>query len=78
MSYIDKDATLAVIANKAKAELADVNHYFLEGVQLAVDVVEGMTDVSSCDGCRYGYFGSAKCDRCSRMYPDHYEEDSNE
>lgn len=45
MSYIDKDATLAAIANKAKAELADVNHYFLEGVQLAVDVVEGMTDV---------------------------------
>lgn len=45
MSYIDKDATLAAIANKAKTELADVNHYFREGVQLAVDVVEGMTDV---------------------------------
>ena len=45
MSYIDKDATLTAIANKAKEELADVNHYFLEGVQLAVDVVEGMTDV---------------------------------
>ena len=45
MSYINKDATLAAITNKAKAELADVNHYFLEGVQLAVDVVEGMTDV---------------------------------
>lgn len=45
MSYIDKDATLAAIAQKAKDELADVNHYFLEGVQLAVDVVEGMTDV---------------------------------
>ena len=42
MSYIDKDATLAAIAQKAKDELADVNHYFLEGVQLAVDVVEGM------------------------------------
>jgi hypothetical protein len=45
MSYIDKDATLTAIANKAKEELADVNHYFLEGVQLAVDVVEGMPDV---------------------------------
>ena len=45
MSYINKDAILAAITNKAKAELADVNHYFLEGVQLAVDVVEGMTDV---------------------------------
>lgn len=45
MSYINKDATLAAIANKAKAELADANHYFLEGVQLAVDVVEGMTEV---------------------------------
>ena len=44
MSYIDKDATLAAIANKAKEELADANHYFLEGVQLAVDVVEGMTE----------------------------------
>ena len=44
MSYINKDATLAAIANKAKAELADANHYFLEGVQLAVDVVEGMTE----------------------------------
>lgn len=45
MSYIDKDATLAAIANKAKAELADVNHYFREGVQLTVDVVEGMPEV---------------------------------
>lgn len=45
MSYIDKDATLAAIASKAKEELADANHYFLEGVQLAVDVVEGMTEV---------------------------------
>lgn len=45
MSYIEKDATLATIANKAKAELADVNHYYLEGVQLAVDVVEGMPEV---------------------------------
>ena len=44
MSYIDKDATLAAIAQKAKDELADVNHYFLEGVQLAVDVVEGMPE----------------------------------
>ena len=44
MSYIDKDATLAAIAQKAKDELADANHYFLEGVQLAVDVVEGMPD----------------------------------
>ena len=44
MSYINKDATLAAIANKAKEELADANHYFLEGVQLAVDVVMGMPD----------------------------------
>lgn len=44
MSYINKDATLAAIANKAKEELADANHYFLEGVQLAVDVVEGMME----------------------------------
>lgn len=50
MSYIDKDATLAAIANKAKAELADVNHYFLEGVQLAVDVVEGMTEAEPVTG----------------------------
>lgn len=45
MSYIDKEATLAAIANKAKAELADVNHYFLEGVQLAMAVVMGMPEV---------------------------------
>ena len=45
MSYIDKDATLAAIAQKAKDELADVNHYFREGVQLTVDVVEGMAEV---------------------------------
>lgn len=44
MSYIDKDATLAAIAQKAKDELADVNHYFREGVQLTVDVVEGMPE----------------------------------
>ena len=44
MSYIDKDATLAAIANKAKSELADVNHYFREGVQLSVDVVMGMPE----------------------------------
>lgn len=58
MSYINKDATLAAIANKAKAELADVNHYVLEGVQLAVDVVEGMeradvVPVVHCGDCRY-------------------------
>lgn len=51
MSYINKDATLAAIANKAKAELADVNHYFLEGVQLAVDVVEGMPEVQPSSSC---------------------------
>ena len=45
MSYIDKDATLAAIAQKAKDELADANHHFLAGVHMAVDVVEGMTDV---------------------------------
>jgi hypothetical protein len=44
MSYINKQATIDAIAQKAKDELADVNHYFLEGVQLAVDVVEGMPD----------------------------------
>lgn len=45
MSYIDKGATLAAIANKANEELADANHHFLAGVHMAVDVVEGMTDV---------------------------------
>lgn len=44
MSHIDKQATIDAIRQKAKEELADVNHYFLEGVQLAVDVVEGMPD----------------------------------
>lgn len=45
MSHIDKQATIDAIRQKAKAELADVNHYVLEGVQLAVDVVEGMPEV---------------------------------
>lgn len=44
MSHIDKQATIDAIRQKAKDELADVNHYFLEGVQLAVDVVEGMPE----------------------------------
>ena len=44
MSHIDKQATIDAIRQKAKDELADVNHYFREGVQLAVDVVEGMPD----------------------------------
>lgn len=46
--YTDDDAVEAIeglpSAQKAKGELADVNHYFLEGVQLAVDVVEGMPE----------------------------------
>ena len=45
MSYINKQATLDAIAQKAKEELVDVNHYVRSGVQLAMDVVEGMTDV---------------------------------
>lgn len=45
MSHIDKQATIDAIRQKAKAELADVNHYVLEGVQLAVDVVMGMPEV---------------------------------
>ena len=45
MSHIDKQATIDAIRQKAKAELADVNHYVLEGVHLAVDVVEGMPEV---------------------------------
>lgn len=44
MSYIDKQQTLDAITQKAKEELVDVNHYVRSGVQLAVDVVEGMPD----------------------------------
>lgn len=45
MSYINKDATLAAIANKAKAELADVNHHFLAGVHMATAVVRDMPEL---------------------------------
>lgn len=77
MSYIDKDATLAAIANKAKEELADVNHYILEGVQLAVDVVEGMPELQqilTCNGCRYAgtYKTDLPCSGCMRREKDCY------
>ena len=45
MSHIDKQATIDAIYEKANEELADANHHFLAGVHMAVDVVEGMTDV---------------------------------
>jgi hypothetical protein len=77
MSHIDKQATIDAIAQKAKDELADVNHYFLEGVQLAVDVVEGMPDLQqilTCDGCRYvgTYDTDFPCSGCIRKEKDYY------
>ena len=82
MSYINKDATLAEIANKAKAELADVNHYFLEGVQLAVDVVEGMPEVQperkrgrwiySKEAIAFHPFGTYDCSVCGKKSEYYY------
>jgi hypothetical protein len=45
MSYIDKQATIDAIYEKANEELADANHHFLAGVHMATAVVMGMTDV---------------------------------
>ena len=45
MSYIDKQATIDAIYEKANEELADANHHFLAGVHMATAVVMGMSDV---------------------------------
>ena len=44
MSYIDKQATIDAIYEKANEELADANHHFLAGVHMATAVVMGMPD----------------------------------
>lgn len=55
-----------------------INHRSEKAVKEAVEVLKAPVWVdTSCDGCRYGYFGNAVCDRCSRMYMDRYEREEN-
>lgn len=45
MGLIDKDATLKAIADYLRADLADCNHYYLQGAQDVAEVVENMPEV---------------------------------
>ena len=44
MSYINKQATIDAIYEKANEELADANHHFLAGVHMATAVVRDMPE----------------------------------
>ena len=44
MGLIDKDATLKAIADYLRADLADCNHYYLQGAQDVAEVVENMPE----------------------------------
>ena len=45
MGLIDKEATLKAIADYLRADLADCNHYYLQGAQDVAEVVENMPEV---------------------------------
>jgi len=47
MGLIDKDATLKAIADYLRADLADCNHYYLQGAQDVAEVVENMPEVDN-------------------------------
>jgi hypothetical protein len=47
MALIDKDATLKAIADYLRADLADCNHYYLQGAQDVAEVVENMPEVDN-------------------------------
>lgn len=47
MGLIDKEATLKAIADYLRADLADCNHYYLQGAQDVAEVVENMPEVKS-------------------------------
>ena len=42
---IDKQATLDAIEERAKMEVADINHFYLMGFQDAAEVVANMPEV---------------------------------
>ena len=77
MSYIDKQATIDAIHEKANEELADANHHFLAGVHMAIAVVRDMPELQqilTCDGCRYvgTYDMDFPCSGCIRREKDYY------
>lgn len=44
MGLINKEATLKAIADYLRADLADCNHYYLQGAQDVTEVVENMPE----------------------------------
>ena len=71
MGMIYKEATLAAIAVKAKAELANANHYFAEGVQFAIDIIEAQPEYGAEDEDTKGDPERIKCKDCRY----HFDED---
>lgn len=75
---IDRQAAIDGFYN-VKVHEEDCTEYdigYNDGIDYAISKLSVMPSAqpdTSCDGCRYGYFGSAACDRCSRMYMDRYE-----